>query len=221
MGVELQQVAAADEAAPAHRRVVVVVEEVLEHERGAAGRPIHVASLLLGQDRSVDDQLAVLGAGARAALEEVAQGGDAELGLDGRRRRVVDERLAVIRERLVAALAAGADADDARALGTARLAAARGPAGTTRASSTLASTRGSASRSWKPPSSNVAEASCERLDEGAAPARRADRAAVQQHADRAAHRHRAHVVGAHSSALSGELIAGPVLPRRDARGAAR
>ena len=49
-GAELQQVAAADEAPPAHRRVVVVVEEVLEDQRGAAGGPVHVARLVLGQD---------------------------------------------------------------------------------------------------------------------------------------------------------------------------
>ena len=111
----------------------------------------------------MDDELALLGAGSDAALEEVAQGGDAELGLDGGRRRVVDERLAVVHERLLAARQQPPDADDARPLGDGEVGAARAPAGTTRASSTLASTRGSASRSRKPLSSKVAAASCSGL----------------------------------------------------------
>jgi hypothetical protein len=68
-----------------------------------------------GQRRRVDDELAVLGPCPRTAFEHVTQGGDVELGLDDRPGRVVDERLAVIEERLRVTLQESPDRDDARA----------------------------------------------------------------------------------------------------------
>ena len=125
-GREAQPVGPADEAAPALRAVVEVVEEVLEHPGQGARLVAQLRRLRLGEGGGVEREAAVLEVRSGRAGEEVLQRRGGQLGLDQRPRRIEDEVLAVVEDRLLAAEQEPLDGDhpvvlhDGELLGDAR-----------------------------------------------------------------------------------------------------
>ena len=108
---EVEAVGPADEPAPAHRPVLEVEEEVLDHPRRRARLFAEVGGLGLRERGGVQLEAAVLEARLAGVREEVAQRGHAVLGLDQRTPRVEDEVLAVVEDRLAGAAEDALDGD--------------------------------------------------------------------------------------------------------------